>query len=260
MSHPLPRLNVYLIPALADPRQMAGGTAVVIDVLRATTTIVHALAAGAKEVIPCLTVEQAKEAAPKVLAANPAGCLLGGERGGVRIEGFDLGNSPREYTAEVVQGRSILFTTTNGTKAMESCRLAKQILIAGFVNLSAVCRDLSEAETIHIVCAGTEGEVTREDVLLAGAIVDLLNIDEAEMNDQAQIAVDAWRTAQHGLTAVPLSERLKASRGGRNVLRIGMEDDIEIAATLDLFDFAPRLDVGTWRITGTKHHPIDAPP
>ena len=142
---------------------------------------------------------------------------------------------------------------------MQAVRAADAIYIAAFVNLSAVCRELAPYPHLHIVCAGTEGEITREDVLLAGAIVDLLEAGTGagagtgtetplELNDQAQIAADAWQEAKAALTATSLSQRLRASRGGRNVLRLGQENDIDIAATLDKFDLAPRLDPKTWEI------------
>ncbi|TWT31727.1 2-phosphosulfolactate phosphatase [Blastopirellula retiformator] len=237
-------IHVHLLPELAPEEALAGSTTVVIDVLRATTTIVHMLAAGADHVVPCISIEDAKEKGAAI-----EGAILGGERGGVRIDGFDLGNSPSEYSPDVVGGHTIVFTTTNGTKAMQRCQRAGRILIGAFVNLTAVCRELSGAEQVHLVCAGTAGEVTREDVLLAGAIVDLMGTtSDWQLNDAAQIALDAWRAAQEDLVAVPLVERLQKSRGGRNVLAIGLENDIQIAATLDKFDLVPELDAKTWEI------------
>lgn len=241
-------VSVHLLPELVEPQQLAGKTAVVIDVLRATTTVVTALASGAREVLPCLEVADAR--AKAAAAENP---LLGGERGGLRIEGFQLGNSPAEYNERTVRGRTVIFTTTNGTKAMIRCKLAKRVLLAAFVNLSAVCRELAAEREIEIVCAGTDGHVTREDTLLAGAIVDdLSRITGAELktNDQADIAADAWRAAVGQLTGnSPLSQALRASRGGRNLIEIGHENDIDLAAEIDRFDLVAELDLETWRIT-----------
>src|SRR4051812_42560200 len=109
------RIDVYLLPALVEPEALSGSTVVVIDVLRATTTIVHALAAQAVEVAPFRDVEDARRLANDL--GNKA--VLGGERGGVPIPGFDLGNSPAEYTSERVAGKTVIFTTTNGTRALE---------------------------------------------------------------------------------------------------------------------------------------------
>jgi 2-phosphosulfolactate phosphatase len=240
---------VHLLPELVEPQQLAGKTAVVIDVLRATTTVVTALASGAREVLPCLEVADAR--AKAAACENP---LLGGERGGLRIEGFQLGNSPAEYNERVVRDRTVIFTTTNGTRAMMRCKLAKRVLLAAFVNLSAVCRELAGEREVEIVCAGTDGHVTREDTLLAGAIVDDLSRvtgDELQTNDQADIAADAWRAAVGQLTGnSPLSQALRASRGGRNLIEIGQENDIDLAAEIDRFDLVAELDLGNWRITG----------
>lgn len=245
------RIDVFLLPALLGETDLSGGVAVVIDVLRATTTITHAIAHHADCVVPLLSVDQAKEEGAKTPSA-----LLGGERGGQKIDGFDLGNSPAEYPESTVRGKKILFTTTNGTKAMQACRSAQEIFIAAFVNLTALCNQLADCEQIFVVCAGTEGEITREDVLLAGAIVDHLSADATqpiELNDQAQIAADAWLEAKTGLTATSLADRLKQSRGGRNVLRLGQENDIDIAATLDKFNVVPKLNPQSWEIRDSRN-------
>src|SRR5258706_13920045 len=136
------QLDVYLLPALVEPAQLAGKTAVVIDVLRATTTIVHALAAGATQVIPCLEVDEAR----RIAAELGERAISGGERGGKQIPGFDLGNSPAEYSRERVAGKTVVFTTTNGTRAMLRCKAARRVLLGAFVNFSAVCRELVDSE------------------------------------------------------------------------------------------------------------------
>ncbi|MEK6238577.1 MAG: 2-phosphosulfolactate phosphatase, partial [Planctomycetales bacterium] len=106
------RLHVHLLPELTTEEALAESHVVVIDVLRASTTIVHALASGAAEVIPCLETDDARELSKRLASDNP---LLGGERGGEPIDGFDMGNSPTEYVESKVRGRKIIFTTTNGT-------------------------------------------------------------------------------------------------------------------------------------------------
>ena len=247
-------LDVYLLPSLVAPDGLAGRTAVVIDVLRATTTIVQALASGAREVLVCQDIVQARAAAAEI----GTDAILGGERGGLPIEGFQLGNSPAEFTPAIVGGKTLIFTTTNGTRAMAACAAARQVWLAAFVNFSAICRELAagamspSCEGVTLVCAGTDGEVTREDALLAGAIVDDLasNRDlRMALNDQAEIAADAWRACCRDLGANdPLQRALRASRGGRNLLEIGMENDIAIAAEIDKFDLAPALDTKTWRV------------
>jgi 2-phosphosulfolactate phosphatase len=248
-------LDVYLLPALVDPAALSGKAVTVIDVLRATTTIIQGLAAGATQVIPCLEVDEAHRAAAKI----GKNTVLGGERGGKQIPGFTLGNSPAEYTPEQVAAKSIVFTTTNGTRAMLHCRGARRVLIGAFVNFSALCRELGDEEEIVLLCAGTDGHVTREDALLAGAVVDELcspRIHRSSghkgagyrLNDQAEIAADAWRSAVRYLTDRPLGMMLRASRGGRNLIEIGQESDIDLAAQIDKFDIVPELDLATWRI------------
>jgi 2-phosphosulfolactate phosphatase len=239
------QIDVFLLPALVEPRALTGKTVVVIDVLRATTTMVHALAAGAVEVAPFLNVEDARRLAEQI--GNKA--VLGGERGGVPIPGFDLGNSPAEYTRDRVGGKSVVFTTTNGTRALERCKLAKRVLIGAFANFSAVCRELSDVSDVAIVCAGTDGHVTREDTLLAGAIVTELAREKlAQLNDQALLAADAWQTAVRLLTDRPLGMMLRDSRGGRNLIDTGQENDIDLAAQIDRFDVVPELDLKSWRV------------
>lgn len=242
------RINVHFLASQTSPDELAGKTVVVIDVLRATTTIAYALASGAKAVIPCLTIEDAWEIARR--EKEPV--LLGGERGGLPIDGFHLANSPSDYASERIKGQCIVFTTTNGTKAMMQCRLAERTLIGAFANLSALATALEEASETELLCAGTRGEITREDVLLAGAIVERLAghcPGRFVLNDQAAIAADAWsglnlETSDSGNLAAILCE----TRGGRRLLEIGLGRDVEIAARIDRLTVVPELDPQTRRI------------
>jgi len=236
-------LNVHLLPELANPHELAGHTSVVIDVLRASTTITTALENGASHIVPCLAVEEARQ-----LGADREGALLGGERGGKPLPGFDFGNSPAEYTADRVAGKAIVFTTTNGTKAMTRCMGSARILIASLVNRAAVCEELSadEASQIDILCAGTNGEFSMEDALAAGAIVDRLFERESvewELNDGAHISRTLWRADQDDIEA-----SLARSRGGRNLIEIGMRDDLKLAAAIDQFARVPAIDRTVWEI------------
>lgn len=234
--------RVWFLPSDCEPATVSGETAVVIDLLRATTTICFALAAGAREVRPCLEIDEARRLAKRLGRER---CLLGGERRGVRIDGFDLGNSPAEYTRERVAGKSLAFTTTNGTRAISRCMSAERVLVASLVNLSAVqLAVLARPGTIDIVCAGTDGAVTREDVLTAGAIVDELirrdSIGLWSWNDEALIAGDAWRNI--ALMEPPkraLLAALRQSAGGRNLAALGYDADIETAAEVDMLGVVP---------------------
>lgn len=249
-------IQAYFLPALAPADDLAGAAVVVIDVLRATTVIAHALAAGAREVIACLEVEESLRTA----AGLPEGeAVLGGERDGLKIDGFDLGNSPAEYNRAAVGGKTLVFTTTNGTKAMRHCRQARRLVLGAFVNATAVVDAVRGEPSLRILCAGTRGEVTREDVLCAGLLADCLlrGSDAAgmacEVNDQLLIARGAWQAFRHGLAGDDavrgLSAALRDTQGGRNLQRIGLDRDIDAAAQLDRFNLVPRLDLGDWRIT-----------
>lgn len=236
-------LRVHLLPALVEPADMAGRTVIVVDVLRATTTICHALAAGAACVVPCLEIDEARATAAKL--GNEA--RLGGERLGRRIEGFDFGNSPTEYTRESVGGRTVVFTTTNGTRALRRASQAGEVLLGAFVNLSAVVQAVAERERVDILCAGTGGVVTAEDGLFAGAVVERIGLPAAGFNDQALLVCDAWRTfASSGRS---LAAALRECQGGRNLIAEGFDADIDTAAMIDARPVVPRLDLATGRIT-----------
>jgi 2-phosphosulfolactate phosphatase len=246
-------LAVHFLPALVAADELAAGDVVMIDVLRASTTITHALAAGASAVVPCREVEEAQSVA---VHFPPGTVVLGGERGGLPIAGFDLGNSPTEYTRTSVEGKTVVFTTTNGTLALMQCKAAARVFIGAFANLSAVVERLTGERPIHLLCAGTRGQITREDALCAGALSELL-VEAAELasvNDQARIAMDAWRAAvPHGARplkalAGELSLALHETQGGRNLMAIGLEHDIDTAAEIDQFDIVPQLDIANWRI------------
>jgi 2-phosphosulfolactate phosphatase len=244
----MPReLHVHFLPSLTSQHDLAGDTVVVIDVLRASTTIAFALAAGAREVIPCLHVGDARE----LKRRYNGNAILGGEREGVKIEGFDLGNSPREYVEDVVSGKTVIFTTSNGTRALQACIGAGRVVIGSFVNLSAVCDAVRDDDRVHLLCAGTRDQITREDVLVAGAMAEHLYVDQLSlsMNDAAQIALDAWQTATGGSRDPQVIARcLKVSQGGRNLLDIGMGSDIRLAAAVDMVPVIPELELSAWSI------------
>lgn len=233
----------------------AGGVAVVIDVLRASTTIVTALAAGAGFVLPTADVEEARRQRERL----PDGTLLGGERGGTRIAGFDLGNSPAEYAPAAVAGRGIVMTTTNGTAALARCTAARERLIGCLVNRRAVAAAAVELAAagngqVHLVCAGTDGVVTDEDLLGAGGIltagVDLLPPGAAFNHDLAGgVALAAFR--YHASTDDPTASLVRAftlAPGGANLVGLGMASDLPLAAAIDRFAVVPRLCPQTGRL------------
>lgn len=244
-------IQVHLLPQLMSQPLPAGSVGVLIDVLRASTTIVHALAQGAREVIPCQTVEAAFEWKRRLQAAGIEP-LLGGERHAQRIPGFDLDNSPLAYTREVVAGRTLVFTTTNGTRALQQAEQADEVLVGAFVNRRAVVERLrGEERPVHLICAGTDGHLTGEDILFAGAVVsDLLGggyiraPTVQRLDVPTQLAVAFYR--QHGQTPAALREAMYASRGGRNLRKLGLTEDIDRSMEQDRFSCVPiwKADVG----------------
>ena len=229
------QVSVHLAPSLVAPGRLAGGLAVVIDVLRATTTIVHALAAGCTAIRPCAKIGEARTLADHL----PAGkVMLAGERGGRPIEGFDLGNSPREFTATRCKGITLVLTTTNGAPALLRAAEADRVLVAAFVNFSAVCEQIRrDARPLHVICAGLNGEPCLEDTLLAGALVDCLSDEsEVQLNDSARLAWDCFEN--HGRI---LAGALEVSEGGRGLRELGYAHDIADAADIDRFAIVPEL-------------------
>lgn len=228
-------VQVHLLPELVPPGCLIGGLAVVIDVLRATTTIIHALAAGCTAVRPCADVAKARALAGQMRAGR---VLLGGERGGLPLPGFDLGNSPREYTTTLCHGNTLVLTTSNGTRALLHAAEAQRTIVAGFVNYSAVCEQLRhDPRPIHIVCAGNEGDVGLEDTLLAGALVDYVcrSLDVC-LNDSARLAWDCFE--HHGQV---LLGALEISTAGAKLRALGYDEDIRAAAQVDQFTLVPEL-------------------
>jgi 2-phosphosulfolactate phosphatase len=228
-------VSVHLLPCQVSPGRLTGGLAVVIDVLRAATTIVTALAAGARCIRPCAEIDEAQALAAEMRVGRT---LLGGERGGTPIPGFDLGNSPRDYTAKMCKGNTVVMTTTNGTRALLRAAEAERVLVAAFVNFSAVCEQLKQdARPVHIVCAGTDEEVSLEDTLLAGALVDCLSqACEVRLNDAARLAWDCFEN--HGRC---LMGALQVGKGGAALCRMGYDEDVKAAAQVDRYALVPEL-------------------
>jgi 2-phosphosulfolactate phosphatase len=256
------RVFVHLLPKLIPPGSLRGGVAVVVDVLRATTVMIQALAAGCESVIACGEIDEAVE----VAAGLPSGtALLAGERGGLPILGFDLGNSPGDFTPEVCREKTLVMTTTNGTRAILASREAQRVYIAGFTNLRATTDEISvqflkkdHGHAVHIICAGTEGHISLEDSLLAGALTSqIANVVELVPgfevsplfgNDEALMVVTQWLEVERFLEKRPLWKLLSSGRGGRNVLAIGRSVDIEEAASFDRYNLVAELQHDSQRI------------
>lgn len=223
----------------ADPRELKGKTVVVLDILRATTNIVSALANGCKEIVPALTIEEALSLAEKMEKNT---FLLGGERKRKQITGFDLGNSPLEYKTETVSNKIIILTTTNGTKAIMQASLARNVLIGSLLNGAAVAEYCLYLDAdLVILCAGTKGLFSLEDSIAAGYLVDYLvgkNIT-VQLDDLA-IALRELYKNYSGRILEPLA----LSENGRSLLAMGRKADLDFAAQVNLYQIVPLFRQG----------------
>ncbi len=255
-------VSVAILPKLITPTDLSQSTVIVTDVLRASTTIIAALSNGARDIVPvaeiatALALRAGSTDLPfgRRLPRTDCPIVLGGERRGVIIPGFDQGNSPLEFTPEVVANKRLVLCTTNGTVAIEHCRGAKRILIGALVNVGAIAAEVADEANLCVVCAGTAGHVTAEDVLFAGAFIDRLQIGDSRrwnLDDQAILASDLWRGARERVQAgVSLSEQLAQSRGGRNLMELGYREDVEFCGQIDRLPIVPELDQEQWVIRG----------
>lgn len=227
------KLDVAFTPAEVDGVSLAGRTVVVIDVLRATSTIVEALHNGARAVIPVDTVERAIETAADLGDDG----LLCGERGGLPIEGFDLGNSPREFGRERVEGRTLVMSTTNGTRALVRAAAADHCLVGSLLNAKAVACALEGRDDVLLLCAGRQGRVAPEDSLCAGFIGSRLATTTAvEPTDGARAAM----TLARGCGDAP-NGFLRDTAAARRLDGIGLMADIEFCGMLDRHGGVPEL-------------------
>jgi len=211
------------------------GWAIVVDVLRATSSIVTALAAGAAEVCPVAEIEEAH----RMRSVDPD-VLLAGERGCRIIEGFDLGNSPVGFFTPQMRGRRLVLATTNGSRALAAAARAgfAPVLAGALLNLQALVDAVRAAgpEEVTVVCAGTNGAFSADDALVAGAIAEGLG---AEEDDTALAASALWRSWEKDVVGL-----FVRSRAGRNLLEVGMRADVEFCARQDAFAVVPRWEGG----------------
>jgi 2-phosphosulfolactate phosphatase len=221
--------------------------AVVIDTLRFTSTACVALEAGAASVCVAAEVESARQLGKQL----GSGTLLCGERHCHRIEGFQLGNSPFEYTPEVVASHDLVFSTTNGTRAVAAAEEAKQILLASLLNRAAIVDWIfrSSYKRVWILCAGTDGQIAAEDVLTAGAILSGCQMHDVPCkiaNDSAAIALQLFESLRHQAGSVSevaidgtAMALLTQAAGGQNLIQSGYAPDIAAVSRLDSINIVP---------------------
>ncbi len=234
------KIDVLLGEAPAAPADVADRVVVVIDVLRAASTAATALANGARALLPFESVDAAAQQAKSMESST---MRKGGERHMVRVPGFDFGNSPLEYTRALVEGRTIVFTTTNGTLALTTTQRARECFFSGFVNATATVQAVlatakpgtSDASDVLIICAGSDRHLSFEDAVCAGRLVRGLSaaVPTATLGDGARIAEMIERPYRDSTAA--LSEE---ATHARNLLVAGFADDVAYCLRVDTVPLA----------------------
>jgi 2-phosphosulfolactate phosphatase len=209
-------------------------------------------------VMPCGEIDEARE----IASTLPDGtALLIGERHGLPIPGFDLGNSPGEFTPEVCHGKTLVMTTTNGTRAILASLGAHRVYAAGFANLRATSNEVAvqflkkdNKHSVHIVCAGTDGSISFEDTLLAGALAAEIagateqNTADVFGNDEAFMSAGVWNDVHRHLEKRSLTSVIRQGRGGKNLVGIGMGVDIETSSRIDDLPLVATLERDPLRV------------
>ena len=223
------------------PERLSGATAVVFDVFMATTTLLTILENGARSVYPVASLEEADEVGEKL---DTASVLRGGEQDAARIEGYDHGPFPEEYSPEVVGGKDVIFVTTNGTRAIADAAPADTVLLGTLRNARAVANHLeaSGAGSIYLICAGAGGRFNVEDFLGAATVLSCMNMDGFELNDGARLALDfAERYGEN------VYEMLKRGRAGRWFVDNDRMDAFDFVADVGASGLVPEVSGGKLR-------------
>lgn len=226
-------ISVCLSPELVHLFDLKGKSVVVVDILRATSCMVTGLSSGLQAIRPVATLEECRE-----LGEN--GYVTAAERGGQKVDGFDMGNSPFSYMDEALDGKKVAVTTTNGTLAISKSLEADHILIGAFLNINAVANKLRELDKdVVIFCAGWKGSVNLEDTLFAGALIDILGTEFEMTTDDAIMSLSLYR--QH---ADDLLHIVANSAHAKRLGKFGVIKDIEFCVKFDEYAIVPYLKDG----------------
>jgi len=233
------RIDIVITGDHVSPDLVRGKTVIVIDTLRATTVIITSLVNGAKSVVPVTTVEEGLG-----IMRRMENVVLGGERKSMKIDGFDFSNSPREYTREVISGKNLILTTTNGTKAISRSKDGTRILIGALVNAKAVARKAcGYAEDIIIVNAGTDGRFSMDDFITGGALIEeILSMKNADLTDISKTALMTYRNHKD------IRSYVKEAAHFRILEDLGLQDDIDFCLQKDILAIVPEFDHGVIKL------------
>ncbi len=233
------RIDIMPIYGRVSANHISGSTVIIVDVLRASSSIITAVMNGANRIVPA---SDPGEAAALALRLGAKDCVLAGERGGIRIQDFDLGNSPAEFNEKAVRDKTVIMSTTNGTEAIKSMASAKTVLIGAMINRTAVAKRAVElGDDVLIVCAGTMGRISADDLCAAGAIAEAINaasqtpIEATDFTMVCCMLYADWREGRADLAVTEHYSRL---------VRLGFEDDVKYCFTEDITDRVPVCDGG----------------
>ena len=232
-------IDVFFSVQAFQEEELRGKSAVIIDVLRASSSIVAAINAGAKKIIP---VEDMSDAVKIARTMDQNDYLLCGEKDGTKIEGYDLGNSPLEYTPEVVMNKTLIFNTTNGTKAIKKAALANRIYIGTFLNQQSILNALAEHDDeVVLICSGWRGRLSLEDTMFAGSLLyKLCNGKLPEKTkDGAKVAFGLFEKFGDAL-----EETIGKSDHAYRLRNLVPEEDIPFCCKVDEFDVLPGMKDG----------------
>jgi len=232
-------LSLEFIARDAGKAVARGDLIIVIDVLRATTSIITAMSCGAKSVIPTETLKEAYE-----LHKRHLDYILVGEMNGLTPRGFDYGNSPQELTSKKVRGKNLIMATTNGTKALVASRRAKWVLTAAFVNASAMAKkavEICDEERVGVsfVLAGEEDRFSFEDFVCAGAIIDRFTKSRASLSDETLAALLAFKQIKSNLF-----ENIVRGKHAQHLIKLDLRKDIEFSCQIDAYNVIPLYQNG----------------
>jgi len=226
-------IDVCLSPDLIHLHDLKGKITVVVDILRASSCITAGIANGIEAIVPFASVEDCRKMKAK-------GYFTAGERGGKKIEDFDIGNSPFSYMEDYLKGERVAVTTTNGTQAIDKSRDSDEIIIGSFLNISAVANYLkSKPNDVIICCAGWQGRVNLEDTMFAGALGQKLESDYVFADDAILVAFSSYLKNKDNMLEV-----IENSSHAKRLRRFNVKRDIEFCLTFDEFEVVPVLKEG----------------